>query len=262
MIPKIIHYVWVGDKPKSDLVLKCIDSWKKFCPDYEIIEWGNDKIKDFDNLYLQQAFDNKKWAFVSDYIRLYALKYYGGLYFDTDLEITNSLDKFLNLQFFSGFEDYHGVYSPITSAIMGAVKDQKIICDLLDEYKNIPFIRNGICNQTTNTARITKYFEKNFNVSSPYNPNETIKLTDECIIYPSYYFCVPQNNKQNYSIHHFNGSWLDAYKRTIIFSIGNYRIAKFSKRKNEPDAALPLLKNEIILFQFRFLKYKICLIKY
>ncbi|MDE9567382.1 glycosyltransferase, partial [Xenorhabdus bovienii] len=73
MIPKKIHYVWVGDKPKTKFVLVCIDTWKKFLPDYEIIEWNNENVKNIKNNYMEEAFINKKWAFVSDYIRLYAL---------------------------------------------------------------------------------------------------------------------------------------------------------------------------------------------
>ena len=96
LIPNKIHYVWVGGKEKPDLVKKCIESWKKHCPDYEIIEWNDDVLKEIDNLYVKQAYENKKWAFVSDYLRLYALYNYGGFYFDTDLEITNSIDRFRN----------------------------------------------------------------------------------------------------------------------------------------------------------------------
>ncbi|MDC9583309.1 glycosyltransferase, partial [Xenorhabdus sp. PR6a] len=79
MIPKKIHYVWVGNQPKSELILKCIDSWKKHLPDYEIIEWNNEKFEKIKNTYSEQAFQNRKWAFVSDYIRLYALYHEGGI---------------------------------------------------------------------------------------------------------------------------------------------------------------------------------------
>ena len=101
MIPKIIHFVWVGDQPKSDLVLKCIATWKKYLPDYEIVEWGNDAFTKIENIYAQQAYENKKWAFVSDYLRLHALKYFGGFYFDTDLEITSDISEFRALDFVS-----------------------------------------------------------------------------------------------------------------------------------------------------------------
>ena len=95
MIPKKIHYVWVGTAEKPDSVIKCIESWKKYCPDYEIIEWGNEEFEKIKNKYARQAFENKKWAFVSDYIRLYALYNHGGIYLDTDVEITQNIDRFL-----------------------------------------------------------------------------------------------------------------------------------------------------------------------
>lgn len=260
MIPKIIHYVWVGNKEKSELVLKCIESWKKFCPDFEIIEWGNDKVSKINNLYVQQAFENKKWAFVSDYLRLYALNNYGGIYVDTDLEITNKLDEFLDLEFFTGFENFKGKYSPIT-AIMGAEANNKIISDLLKEYDDISFIENGSFNLTTNTSRITKYFIKNFNYKKTYNPDKEFILNNYSKIYPSYYFCTPKNNEKNYSIHHFNGSWTDSYSRKQLFAIKNYKIIRFHKRKTAKDNKFPLIKGEKILYKFRILNYTICIIK-
>ena len=124
MIPKIIHYVWVGNNPKPDLVLKCIESWKKYCPDYKIKEWNNNDISNINNIYVKEAFECKKWAFVSDYLRLYALKNIGGFYFDSDLEITQPIDKFRDKAFISGYENWHGEYSPIT-AFMGGRKRQQ-----------------------------------------------------------------------------------------------------------------------------------------
>ncbi len=99
MIPKKIHYVWIGDKQKPKFVLDCINTWKEFLSDYEIIEWNNESIKKISNNYMSEAILNKKWAFASDYIRLYALYNEGGIYLDTDVEITRSLDQFLSLNF-------------------------------------------------------------------------------------------------------------------------------------------------------------------
>ncbi|EKT54174.1 glycosyltransferase family 32 protein [Providencia burhodogranariea] len=103
MIPKIIHYIWVGDNQKPQFVLDCIATWKKYLPDYEIMEWGNECLKIIDNAYAHEAYENKKWAFVSDYIRLYALYKHGGIYLDTDVEVTKNFDDFLALDFFSGY---------------------------------------------------------------------------------------------------------------------------------------------------------------
>jgi len=209
MIPKIIHYVWVGEKEKPELTLKCIESWKRYCSDYQIIEWNNESLKEIDNLYVKQAFEAKKWAFVSDYLRLYALKNYGGIYVDSDLEITNNLDEFLDNNFVSGYENYYNYYSPIT-ALMGAQKNDKIIGELLAQYDNLNFIKeDGSLDLTTNTKRITYYFEEKYGLKPPYYGQELTQLEENVIIYPSYYFCVPEENKPNYSIHHFSGSWLE-----------------------------------------------------
>lgn len=260
MIPKIIHYVWVGENPKSEIILKCIDSWKKYCPDYKIIEWNNTSLENINNLYIQQAFECKKWAFVSDYLRLYALKNFGGFYFDTDLEITQSLDEFLDKKFISGYEKYNNKVFPIT-ALMGCEINNTIISDLLDKYQDIPFITNGQMDMTTNTSRISKYFEKKFNLNKPYNANEKTILDKDCIIYPSYYFCTKEENKTNYSIHHYNGSWKDGYTRKNIFSFKNFKIVKFHKDKNSSKDNLPLLQNEQIKYIMNIKTYKFAILK-
>ena len=188
MIPKIIHYIWVGNNPKSDLVLKCINSWKKYCPDYEIMEWGNDILQEIDNQYVKEAFEAKKWAFVSDYIRLYVLKKYGGVYLDTDSEITSSIDKFLADDFFIGFENYKGDVYPSCSPI-GAVKNHKFISEILDSYDDDKFnLGNGKLNLKTIPQRFYDYFcdkypKKNF--KDGYN---TLEIEPKCKIYPYWYF--------------------------------------------------------------------------
>ena len=104
MIPKIIHYCWFGGKPKPELAEKCIESWKKFCPDYEIVEWNEGNFNINSNLYVKQAYEAKKYAFVTDYVRLYALYTQGGIYMDTDVMVLKPLDEYLNHEAFSGFE--------------------------------------------------------------------------------------------------------------------------------------------------------------
>ena len=92
-IPKIIHYCWFGKNEKPDIVIKCIDSWKKILNEYEIIEWNEKNFKIDSNKFVKQAYDSKKFAFVSDYVRVYALYNYGGIYLDTDVEVFKSLDE-------------------------------------------------------------------------------------------------------------------------------------------------------------------------
>ena len=109
MIPKIIHYCWFGRNPLPPLAIKCIESWKKFLPEYEIIEWNEDNFNLDKWVYTKQAYEMKKYAFVSDVCRLYAIKEFGGIYMDTDVEILNPLDKFLHHNAFSGFESNYAI---------------------------------------------------------------------------------------------------------------------------------------------------------
>lgn len=104
MIPKKIHYCWFGKGKMPDLSKKCIESWKKYCPDYEIIEWNEDNFDINCCDYVKEAYASKRFAFVTDYVRLYAMYTQGCIYMDTDVEVMKNLDKFLVHQAFSGFE--------------------------------------------------------------------------------------------------------------------------------------------------------------
>ena len=105
MIPKIIHYCWFGRGEKPKLAKKCIASWRKFCPDYEIIEWNEDNFDVQMNGYTQMCYEQKKYAFLSDYVRLWVVTNHGGLYFDTDVELLKSPDELRNYEAFFGFEN-------------------------------------------------------------------------------------------------------------------------------------------------------------
>ena len=105
MIPKKIHYCWFGRNPKPALAEKCIASWKKYCPDYEIIEWNEDNFDLDCNGYTRYCYDNKKWAFLSDFVRLEVISRHGGFYFDTDVELLRSPNEFLGYGAFYGFEN-------------------------------------------------------------------------------------------------------------------------------------------------------------
>ena len=105
MIPKKIHYCWFGGNEKPKSVKKCIDSWKKFCPDYEIIEWNESNFNIYENGYTKLCCENKRWAFLSDYARLKVIYDNGGIYFDTDVEVVKSFDDLLDCDAFFGFEN-------------------------------------------------------------------------------------------------------------------------------------------------------------
>ena len=105
MIPKVIHYCWFGRNPLPPLAKKCIESWKKYCPDYEIKEWNEDNFPMDYNDYVKEAYEAKKWAFITDVVRLFALVTEGGIYMDTDVEVIKPLDGLLQYEAVSGFEN-------------------------------------------------------------------------------------------------------------------------------------------------------------
>ncbi|SCI71032.1 Mannosyltransferase OCH1 and related enzymes [uncultured Clostridium sp.] len=231
-IPKKIHYCWFGNNEKSELVNKCISSWKDKLPDYEIIEW-NEKNFDFNcNDYIREAYENKKWAFVSDFVRLYVLYEYGGIYLDTDVEVIKSFDSLLENKSFIGFESLDENITGVLTATIGSEKNNKIIKMLLDSYKNRKFIVNGKMDLTTNVQTITKKLQKTYSIKLE---NHEQYIEDNLMtIYPSDYFC-PKNavtqlklTENTYSIHHFDGSWVSKKEKIRIEVI--YRIKKFLKK--------------------------------
>ena len=158
MIPKKIHYCWFGRGEKPRLAQKCISSWKKYCPDYEIIEWNEDNFDLDYNGYTRYCYDNKKWAFLSDFIRLVVVAEHGGLYFDTDVELLKSPDKLLQYEAFYGFENNSNIATglgfgaqanhPTILAMKGKYEEVKpnvdgtypmIVCPALNTAALIPF---------------------------------------------------------------------------------------------------------------------------
>lgn len=211
-IPKKIHYCWFGGNPLPELAKKCIASWRKYCPDYEIIEWNE---KNFDincNDYVKEAYAAKKWAFVSDVARLYALVNEGGIYMDTDVEVIRSLDDLLLYEALSGFE------SPtrIPTGLMACRKGQKIFSEFLDEYKCIHFLRpDGSFDKTTNVTRIT-----NTCLKYGLKLDNTKQTVNGFTLLPTEYLCPKDYSTgevhltdNTYCIHHFDGSWLSEEER-------------------------------------------------
>lgn len=199
-IPKIIHYCWFGKSEKKDLVLKCIESWKKFLPDYKIIEWNEDNFNVNSSDYTKEAYKHKKWAFVSDYVRLYALYNYGGIYLDTDVEVKNSLSKFLNYPLFLGFHNS----DTLLTAVLGCRKENKVIKELLDLYKDKKFTENGVMNLQINNELITNFFIEKYTLLLN-NKNQI--LDDNIYIFEQSFFAEKVYGKENFTIHHGDGSW-------------------------------------------------------
>lgn len=134
MIPKIIHYCWFGHNEKPRLAKKCIASWKKICPDYQVIEWNENNFNVDKYPYAKFCYDTKKWAFLSDFVRLVVFYENGGIYFDTDVEVIKLLDDLLKYESFYGFEDVDYV---ATGLGFGAEKNSKTVKAIMDEYLNM-----------------------------------------------------------------------------------------------------------------------------
>ncbi len=215
MIPKVIHYCWYGGKELPDLAVKCIESWKKYCPDYKIIRWDETNTNLDENDYIREAYEAKKWAFVTDYIRLKALYEYGGIYMDTDVEVCGSLDVFLNEQAFSGFENA----TLIPTGIMACEKDHYFFKRLLNYYDGKHFrMSDGTYDQTTNVKTITKIA-----LEYGFIPNDTKQTICDMTFYPHDYFCPKDSasgiiNRTNNTvcIHHFDGSWVEEKQIALI----------------------------------------------
>lgn len=131
MIPKIIHYCWFGRGEKPKLARKCIESWKRFCPDYEIIEWNEDNFDINKNEYTKMCYEQKKFAFLSDYVRLLVVNENGGVYFDTDVELLKSPEELLKTEAFFGFETDEYVN---TGVGFGSVAHGSVVEAMIAEY--------------------------------------------------------------------------------------------------------------------------------
>ena len=210
MIPKIIHYCWFGRGPKPQLALDCIESWKRVLPEYEIKEWNEDNF-DLDMYsYAREAYDNRKFAFVTDIVRMYALYYEGGVYMDTDVEMLKPLDPFLHHAAFSGFESEN----KYPTGLMAAEQGSKWAKDNLDWYEGKHMVKeDGTLDLTTNVIIIMEVMKDlgvNVNLNNTYQD-----FPGYFTVYPSDYFCPyrPKTKElvateNSVCIHHFAGSWI------------------------------------------------------
>lgn len=211
MIPKIIHYVWFSDPPNyPEDVLKCMNSWREKLPDYEIKLWNANNFDFTLCPYAQEAFQEKKYAFASDYVRLWALYNYGGVYLDSDIEVLKSFDGLLNNKAFTGFEDQDRV----AAWIFGSEKGNPIFKEFMDDYNGRRFILGeGQYDTTPNPEPITKrLIEHGLQLNGKYQE------LDGITVYPMDFFC-PFNpyregstcfTEHTLANHHFNGAWKKA----------------------------------------------------
>lgn len=232
MIPKIIHYCWFGGKPMPREARRCIESWRKHCPDYEIIRWDESNFDVKDHPFCCAAHGAKAWAFVSDYARLKIVHDDGGIYLDTDVEILRSLDDLLNCEAFFGIQQT--VFQCNTGLGFGAVKDSEAVCMMLEEYDNAVF----------DAAKTKK-------IACPYLNHKALQrlgyeYKDEIVdihgveVYPPRYFdpCAPGDGAENllreetFSIHHYSNSWGtqgERIRRRLIKTIGYSRVSKIKE---------------------------------
>lgn len=212
MIPKVIHYCWFGKNPLPELAIKCISSWKKYCPDYELKLWNEDSFDVTSIKFTEEAYKERKWAFITDYVRLYVMHNYGGVYLDTDVELLSSLDPFLNNNAFSGFE----TKTAVTTGIMASEKDSPIIYEMLKYYDSKSFYKiDGSIDDITNVVIITKILK-----SKGLKLNNTMQTIDGFTLYPKNVFCPKDYKtgevvltKDTVALHHFNGTWKSDVQR-------------------------------------------------
>lgn len=235
-IPKIIHYCWFGKNEKPSIVKKCIESWKRVLVDYEIKEWNEENFNINDNTFVRQAYDARKFAFVSDYVRIYALYNYGGIYLDTDVEVFKNFDDLLDNESFWGFEEKNF----IATSTIGSRKGNNFLKQFLDSYSRKKFIKDdGSIDTLTNVAVVSKMMESiGVKLNGSYQEIEGIG-----VFYPQEYFspydyinCYSKATENTYTIHHYYKSWLPPstrlktiIKKNLARIIGGHNIEKARK---------------------------------
>ena len=197
MIPKIVHYCWFGNAPQNYLASRCIKSFNKL-GGVKIVEWNEHNCDLNENRYIREAYDNKLWAFVSDYFRLMALYDYGGIYLDTDVEVKKPFpEHFFEADLVLGY-----MYEcAISTAVIMAKPHHPYIKGLLDLYETMTLRKNQPNNAIFNDFTFANY--PNFRLNGKFR-----EFTPNCFIYPRYYFEVPTFDKEGgYCVHHFMESW-------------------------------------------------------
>lgn len=263
---KVIHYCWFGNKPLSKIAKKCLKSWKKNLPDYEIVEWNE---KNFDiNVcpFVKEAYEKQKWAFVSDYARLYALYNYGGIYFDTDMELLKNIDHMIDKTLFLGYEENE----KIAAGVIGVnSKNNKYIKNIIDYYNGL----EGFDENNVFKYAIPNILTEQFNKYKKERNKEGIDIFDNNIfVYPEEY-CYPINynySKKVYTdntcmVHYYSASWVpkgeklaSTIYRTFGQKKGKWILTKYYFLCNIKDICINKLKFPIYKIKhYREKHYKI-----
>lgn len=220
MVPKIIHYSWFSNDPIPDHIQQFMATWKKIMPEYEYVLWDGSKLAKINNTFANEAISVKKWAFAADFLRLHAIYYYGGIWFDTDIEVFKSFNPFLNDRMFiaheAGAKGYNRKFHWLTGHCFGAEKNHPFIKDCLDFYTERHFIRtqSKAFSQdfqydmtTIPEVMATVALKYGYNDNGFYDNEQQLK--EGIHVYPSYFFDKPMYNsmKKVYSIHREAGGW-------------------------------------------------------
>lgn len=233
MIPKLLHLCWLSGDSYPEKIKKCIDSWKRILPDYEIKLWDINSFNFNSLLWTKQAIEKKQWAFVSDFIRFYALYNYGGIYLDSDVEVIKSFNDLLNQKYFFCYE-----YTALPeAAVVGAEKGLDWCKACLEWYENHSFLdAKGNMQRIIAPIVMKQGFEKCNNIKLI--DTEQIENTNGGSIYPYDYFSAKNgfsgaviNTKNSYSIHHFNSAWLKQSQSVKFKRIVHILLIKFLGKK-------------------------------
>ncbi len=236
MFPKTIHYCWFGRNPLPELAERCIASWRKFLSDYEIREWNEDNFDVNIIHYTAEAYRQRKYAFVSDYARFWILYHYGGIYFDTDVEVIRPMDDIIERGNFMGFEvdpDGHntpGKYAPkycfAVNPGVGTGMSQKhpFIKRLLGVYRNLEF-NGGVMNPWLKT--IVAYTTEALLDEGLLN-QKGIQQVNDITVYPHDYLAPIDVisgrlhlTANTHAIHHYMGSWDNGRRKTMKEKLKN-----------------------------------------
>ena len=257
MIPRKIHYCWFGGNPLPKTVRKCIDSWRKYCVDYEIIEWNESNYDLTRNQYMLDAYREKKWGFVPDFARADIIFTHGGIYLDTDVQIIKCFDSLLDCNSFFGFEDDNtGEYFVNLGHGFAAEKGNELVKKIVDSYQKLSFYNedgsmNLIPSPQLNSIEFLKF---------GFQMNNQLQEIDGNILYPGDFF-DPKNfgtgkltiSDNTYSIHHYDASWFDEDKKEQLQE--NWKQYKKSERIDK----LVHLPNRLLMYilgQEKYRKFK------
>lgn len=219
MIPKRIHYCWFGNNPKPRLIQKCIASWKRMLPDWEISEWNETNYDVTKNNYIAEAYKQKKWAFVVDYARFDILNQYGGVFLDTDVELLKPIpDSFLEYQAFTGFESEQTVNPGL---IYASQSNQSVLQAIMNTYENKQFGEKINGRMENIVDIVTGVLD-----SKGLKKDNSFQVIEGIAIFPKEYFCCFNHETQSFeigsetiSVHHYAASWSPWYRRAYFRTI-------------------------------------------